>query len=145
MGENSYATVSRKKILGFLEENHDRTVTASDIDAYLREQNSEVNITTIYRYLDKLVKEETVIKYVAEKGSQAAYQYVERGHRCDEHLHLKCVRCGRIIHLECDFMQEISEHIRKDHGFELQCKNSILYGLCRECKTKEQGTESRGC
>lgn len=137
MGENSYATVSRRKILGFLEENHDRTVTAADIDAYLREQNSEVNITTIYRYLDKLTREGSVIKYVAEKGSQAAYQYVEQGHRCDEHLHLKCVRCGRIIHLECAFMHEISEHIQKDHGFKLQCRNSILYGVCRSCQEKE--------
>ena len=74
------------------------------------------------------------MKYVAEKGSQATYQYVEHGHKCDSHLHLKCVRCGRIIHLECGFMDEISEHIYKDHGFELQCKNSILYGICKECR-----------
>lgn len=134
MGENSYATVSRRKILAYLEENHDRTVTVADIDAYLRSQNSEVNITTIYRYLDKLTKEGTLIKYVAQKGSLASYQYVEQGHKCDEHLHLKCVRCGRIIHLECAFMQEISEHIREDHGFELQCRNSILYGVCRDCR-----------
>lgn len=137
MGENSYATASRKKILGFLEENRDRTVTAADIDAYLKEQNSEVNMTTIYRYLDKLTKDGKIIKYVAEKGSQAAYQYVEQGHHCDEHLHLKCVCCGRIIHLECDFMHEISEHIQKDHGFELQCRNSILYGVCKDCRKKD--------
>ena len=64
------------------------------------------------------------------------YQYVEMGHHCEEHLHLKCVSCGCIIHLECAFMQEISEHILEDHGFKLQCKNSIIYGLCRECREK---------
>lgn len=136
MGENSYATTSRKNMQSFLEKNRDRTVTVSDIDAYLRENNCEVNITTIYRYLDKLTKEGKVIKYVAEKGSQATYQYVEQGHQCDSHLHLKCVRCGRIIHLECGFMDEISKHIFKDHGFELQCKNSILYGICKSCRTE---------
>lgn len=136
MGETGYATASRKKIFQFLQSSRDRTVTAADIDEYLKEQDSEVNITTIYRYLDKLTKEGTVIKYVAQKGKQAAYQYVEHGHRCEEHLHCKCVRCGRIIHLECAFMNEISEHILKDHGFALQCKNSILYGVCRECQEK---------
>lgn len=140
MSGNSYATASRKKILEFLQSNHDRTVTAADIDAYLKENNSEVNVTTIYRYLDKLVKEGTVIKYVAEKGSQTTYQYVEQGHHCEEHLHLKCVKCGCIIHLECAFMDEISEHIRKDHGFTLQCKNSILYGMCQEC-AKQAGKD----
>lgn len=54
MAGNGYATASRKKILEFLKGNSDRTVTAADIDDYLRGSGSEVNITTIYRYLDKL-------------------------------------------------------------------------------------------
>lgn len=137
MAGNSYTTASRTKILEYLKKNGDRTVNVNDISNYLKENQSEVNITTIYRYLDKLAKEGTVIKYVAEKGNQAVYQYVEQGHHCDEHLHLKCVKCGCIIHLECDFMREIAEHIQKDHGFELQCKNSIIYGMCSKCKGNE--------
>lgn len=134
MAGNGYVTASRKRILEFLKNNSSRTVTAADIDSYLKENDSEVNITTIYRYLDKLANEGTVMKYVTEKGGKAAYQYVELGHRCEEHLHLKCVKCGSIIHLECAFMAEISEHINKDHGFALQCKNSILYGTCKNCR-----------
>ncbi|MCI5918928.1 MAG: transcriptional repressor [Roseburia sp.] len=137
MAGNSYTTASRTKILEYLKKNGDRTVNVNDISNYLKENKSEVNITTIYRYLDKLAKEGTVIKYVAEKGNQAVYQYVEQGHHCDEHLHLKCVKCGCIIHLECDFMREIAEHIKKDHGFELQCKNSIIYGMCSKCQENE--------
>ena len=57
-----------KKILEFLKKNSDRTVAVADIDHYLKAQDCEVNITTIYRYLDKLAKDGTVIKYVAEKG-----------------------------------------------------------------------------
>ena len=134
MPGSGYATISRKKILEFLKKNSDRTVAVADIDHYLKAQDCEVNITTIYRYLDKLAKDGTVIKYVDEKGNPAVYQYVELGHHCEEHLHLQCVKCGKIIHLECEFMDEISEHILKDHGFELQCKNSILYGMCSACQ-----------
>ena len=99
MAGSSYATASRRKILEYLKNSNDHTVTAADVDEYLREHDSEVNITTIYRYLDKLAKDGTVIKYVAEKGCQAAYQYVEPGRGCEQHLHLKCVKCGKIIHL----------------------------------------------
>ena len=137
MAGTGYATASRKKILDYLKSNSDKTVTAADIDSYLKCNDSEVNLTTIYRYLDKLEKEGTVIKYVAEKGSQTVYQYVETGHHCEEHLHLKCVKCGSIIHLECAFMAEIAEHIYEDHGFQLQCKNSIIYGLCEKCRMNE--------
>ena len=77
----------------------------------------------------------TVIRYVSGQGAQAAYQYVEQGKGCCDHLHLQCVKCGRIYHLDCAFMKEISEHIEKDHGFELQCRNSVLYGICKDCKT----------
>ena len=123
MAGSNYATASRRKILEYLKKSNDHTVTAADVDEYLKSHDSEVNITTIYRYLDKLAKDGTVIKYVAEKGCQAAYQYVEPGRGCE-----------KIIHLECHFMEEISHHIEESHGFTLQCKNSILYGVCKECK-----------
>ena len=99
MAGSNYATASRRKILEYLKKSNDHTVTAADVDEYLKSHDSEVNITTIYRYLDKLAKDGTVIKYVAEKGCQAAYQYVEPGRGCEQHLHLKCVKCGKIIHL----------------------------------------------
>lgn len=134
MSGNGYATASRKKILEFLKERDDRTVTAADVSEYLESQSSSVNRTTIYRYLDKLAREGIIMKYVAEKGSQSSYQYVKPGRRCSEHLHLKCIRCGRIIHLDCHFMEEISRHILEEHDFSLQCQNSVLYGVCRECK-----------
>ena len=54
MAGSGYATNSRRKILDFLKSNSDRTVTAADIDQYLKRNGDAVNITTIYRYLDKL-------------------------------------------------------------------------------------------
>lgn len=136
MAGSGYATASRRKMLEYLESNSDRTVTAADIDLYLNQTGNGVNVTTIYRYLDKLTRDGTVLKYVSQKGGQAAYQYVKQGNKCDSHLHLKCVKCGSIIHLDCAFMGEIAEHIQKDHGFRLQCKDSILYGICQTCRDR---------
>lgn len=135
-----YATASRRRILEFLQKNCDRTVTVSDIAIHLKETGNEVNLTTIYRYLDKLSGEGSVIKYASEKGSQAAYQYVEQGKQCDRHLHLQCVRCGCVIHLDCAFMNEISSHVQQDHGFTLQCRRSVLYGTCQKCTASENGS-----
>lgn len=69
-GENHYATASRRKILEILKESKDKTVTAAQIGEKLRQMNSEVNITTIYRYLDRLEKDGTVIRYVSGQGSR---------------------------------------------------------------------------
>ena len=87
MAGSGYATNSRRKILDFLKSNSDRTVTVADIDQYLKRNGDAVNITTIYRYLDKLATDGTVMKYVAEAGGKAVYQYLELGQHCDCRLY----------------------------------------------------------
>lgn len=133
MGNSGYNTAARKKISEYLKTNRSRAVNVNDIYDYLHEIGHDVNITTVYRYLDKLTDDGTVMKYNSENGSKAVYQFVEPEHHCNEHLHLKCIRCGTIIHLDCEFMREISEHIKDEHGFSIQCKNSIIYGICEKC------------
>ena len=136
MANNGYNTAARSRILGFLKENKDRTVNANDILNWLNNQGNDVNITTIYRYLDKLTESGEVMKYIAENGTRAVFQYVGEKQHCEEHLHLQCVRCGAILHLDCDFMDEISEHVMNEHGFKIQCRNSIIYGECSRCLEK---------
>ena len=136
MANNGYNTAARSRILGFLKENKDRTVNANDILNRLNDQGNDVNITTIYRYLDKLTESGEVMKYTAENGTRAVFQYVGEKQHCEEHLHLQCVRCGAILHLDCDFMDEISEHVMNEHGFRIQCRNSIIYGECSRCLEK---------
>lgn len=131
----SYATISHTKIMKYLADNRDRAVTVSDIEDELSGQGLEVNLSTIYRFLNKLSDKGELIRYAAGKGEMSAFQYIggDAPRGCREHLHLHCTKCGRILHLECSFMQEISEHIMAHHGFALQCESSVLYGVCGEC------------
>ena len=138
MPGSEYKTNSRTKIKEYLEANRDRTVSVKDIASHMEDEKLSVNLTTIYRYLDKLEKEGAVLKYTGEKGDKATYQYVGSNNGCDEHLHLKCTNCGAVIHLNCKFMDQISEHISSHHGFSIQCKNSVIYGLCSECAKKSK-------
>ena len=54
---NKYKTKQRVAILDFIESNKDREVTANDILVYLNKNDLKASQTTIYRYLDNLVKE----------------------------------------------------------------------------------------
>ena len=126
MAGSGYATNSRRKILDFLKSNSDRTVTVADIDQYLKRNGDAVNITTIYRYLDKLATDGTVMKYVAEAGGKAVYQYVELGQHCEEHLHLKCVKCGCIIRIStADLWMRLQSTSKRTTDFSYSAK--ILY------------------
>ena len=120
-------------ILDYLINNRQHAVSASNILEHLEAEGASPNPTTVYRYLDKLAGEQRIMKYVADKGEKAVFQYVDEGRHCREHLHLKCVQCGRIYHLDCHFMDEVRAHLMAEHGFTLQCEGSVLYGLCRSC------------
>ena len=129
-----YNTAGRNRILEFLIGNKSRAVNVNEIHEALKDSGNDVNITTIYRVMEKLSSEGQVMKYVARDGMRAVYQYVDTDHHCTEHLHLQCVVCGAIIHLDCHFMEEFSEHVLLDHGFRIQCANSIIYGVCGNCR-----------
>lgn len=130
---DGYNTRTRQLILDYLINNRQHAVSASNILEHLEAQGASPNPTTVYRYLDKLAGEQRIMKYVADKGERAVFQYVDEGRHCREHLHLKCVQCGRIYHLDCHFMDEVRVHLMAEHGFTLQCEGSVLYGLCRHC------------
>lgn len=129
----NYNTKARKMILEFLENNSETTVCVTEIMDYLTTKGLTVNLTTVYRYLNKLTSEQKVIKLSGEDGQKAVYQLIHHQKTCDEHIHTQCIKCGKLIHLECDFMNELKTHLREGHGFELKCKGSILYGLCEDC------------
>ncbi|MCO7152398.1 transcriptional repressor [Anaerobutyricum hallii] len=99
----------------------------------MKKKEISVNTTTVYRLLDKLCAENIIIKYSDINSDKAVYQYAgEKGH-CREHLHLKCIKCGKVMHLDCGFMDELREHIMEEHHFQLQCSGDLLHGLCEEC------------
>lgn len=130
---SSYKTRQRDQILDCLIQNRDRHITADEILAKLSEENAAVGKTTIYRYLDKLVSQGAVRKYFIEEGKSACYQYMGEDPVCNEHFHLKCIGCGKLIHLECHYMGNLDSHIREHHDFAVDHSKTVLYGKCGDC------------
>lgn len=135
---DGYVTKRREQILRFLAANEDREVGVNEINDFLATQSLQANVSTIYRYLNRLAIRGVVLKRVYGRNGQAAFQYIEGKRGCCSHLHLKCKKCGRILHLDCVYMQDVLKHLKTDHGFIVDCPNSFLTGLCKECAEEEQ-------
>ncbi|MFT4145842.1 MAG: transcriptional repressor [Mobilitalea sp.] len=134
--QRTYKTKSKNRIIEFFKENKGKVVSAAEVHNFLNQEN-KVDLATIYRNLDKMTVDGLLMKYKDSHEDKAVYQYVEDGDNCHEHLHMQCVKCGDVKHLECDFMMEIKEHLGSHHQFGLQCSKSILYGLCNNCKDEQ--------
>lgn len=131
-----YNTKARSKILDYIKNNSQLTLCASDIIDYMKNSGYSVNQTTVYRYLDKLCSEHIIVKYPDSTGEKSIYQYVGKDEECINHLHLKCIKCKKLIHMDCSFLDEFSHHLQENHDFNIDFKGNMLYGVCKECSKK---------
>lgn len=141
MADSGYNTKQRQCILRCLTENRDRHFTVDELYDFLTEAGVKIGKTTCYRYLEKLVSEGCVRKFIADGRESACFQYIDSHDCCNSHFHLKCACCGRLFHLECGYLSDMESHIRDDHDFEIDCSRTVLYGKCAECLRKLRGNQ----
>ena len=132
-----YKTKQRQAILDYLIDYKTSHVTVSNISEHLEKEGARVGVTTIYRHLDKLLEQGLVRKYQVDGTTSACFQYADQGSECMEHFHLKCEKCGRLIHLNCSKTAELCRHIFEKHDFEIDFFRTVFYGLCSECKRNQ--------
>lgn len=133
---STYQTRQMKELREFLASTDGKHVTVKDICRYFDEAGRPVGTATVYRNLEKLVEEGIVAKYSADPSDSACFSYIGSGEECCHPVcfHLKCQKCGRLIHLECDEITRLSEHMLRAHGFELSPVRTVFYGLCEDCR-----------
>ena len=122
----TYNTKQKEEILDIIKkEKHEFTI--KDIYSKL----SGIGLTTIYRLVDKLVEDKIINKTIG-KDNITYYQYLEEC-SCDNHFYLKCEVCGDMIHVDCDCIEDLKNHIKKEHSFKPTSDHIIINGLCKKC------------
>lgn len=127
----NYNTEGKTRLIDFLKNNSETQFTVEDICLSLNGNLSKRS--SLYRNLGALCSEGVVKKFHGDNGY--VYQFVG-GMDCSNHFHLKCLRCEKILHLECEKGSELTSHIMSHHGFSVDSGRSILYGVCDACAEK---------
>lgn len=128
MSRSEYYNTKQKDIIINAIKMQKHEFTIKDIYDELK---GKVGLTTIYRMVDKLIDENIINRYIS-KDNTTYYQYLKE---CEEenHFYLKCDKCGELIHIDCDCIEDLSNHIIKKHRFKLNKKNIIISGICEKC------------
>ena len=105
--------------------------TIKELKDYLDSNNSNIGLTTVYRIIDSLENDRVIKKYYDE-NNVAHYKYVNDC-TSGNHFYLKCIKCNKIVHVDCECINDLKTHIYKQHKFLLDAKNIILEGLCSSC------------
>lgn len=127
----SYNTKQKNIILDVIKK-HEHEFTVKDI---YNELKGVVGLTTIYRLFDKLIDENILNKFIS-RDNVTYYQYLKE---CNEenHFYLKCDKCGDLVHIDCDCIEDLSNHIFKEHKFKPNKDHIIINGECEKCIKKE--------
>ena len=133
MRNSSYNTSGKRRLLAFLAKNEHKEFSVQSLHEALLAEGIVVGKSSLYRLLEKLCETGEVRKFRDAETRLAVFQYVGNAADCSRHLHLKCKACGRLIHLHCELAGELVSHISAEHGFRIDSKGSVLYGLCRAC------------
>ena len=116
MAKAQYKTKQMAELISYLKKEEGRHVTVSEISDYFTEKGISVGTTTIYRNLEKMVEEGIVAKYTVDGTSS------------------KCEKCGKLIHLQCDEVENLRKHMMEHHSFEMNPVRTVFYGICSDCR-----------
>lgn len=102
--------------------------TIQEIYMYAKEIFPNIGQATVYRNINKLVEEGTVIKLPNTNNESYHYDI-----NATPHSHLLCKKCGKIIDIFDNDYKEVARKIEKNNMLKIESITIILEGICSEC------------
>ena len=130
----AYRTRQKEELAKLLAAVSGRHLTVADTCALLRRRRKPVGTTTVYRQLEKMVEEGTVLKHVTDTAEPATFEFIGTAD-CHDPVGFHC-KCERLIHVECEALRAAEEHVRRRHGFAINVRRPVFHRVCDGCASK---------
>jgi Fur family ferric uptake transcriptional regulator len=126
-------THQRRTILGVVE-TAKQHLDATQILAHARRIDPGIDKVTVYRTL-KLLKRYGLIDELDLMHMQGEKHFYERRPQRD-HIHMACLRCGKILELESELFDRLKGQIQRDCRFHIVVSRLEIGGYCSECRAR---------
>lgn len=108
-------------------------VSADGVAETVRAEIGAISLQSVYDALG-LLAAEGLIRRIQPSGSPARFE----DRVGDNHHHLICRRCGRLVDVECAVGVAPCLTAADDHGYTIDSAEVIYWGLCPECSAAPQ-------
>lgn len=126
-------TTQRRGILDVIMENKNKHLSSEEIYDLVKRKYPEIGLATVYRTLQLFEELGLVYKLNFDEGRNRYELYQEDAH---QHHHLICLKCGNVIEMEGDLLEDLEKLIEKTKNFEIVDHNVKFYGYCSNCRNK---------
>lgn len=128
-------TIQRRLIFSLLDSLGEHP-TAEELLILAREQDPDLNLSTVYRTLRWLEAENLVSSRVfAEERRQERFDAALPS----EHHHFMCTGCKNVIEFDTGLFGTIKGQFQELNGAKVETGSIVLYGLCSNCRQTKSG------
>jgi len=103
--------------------------TADEVYREIVREHPHISRGTVYRNLNRLAQAGEIRKIELSGGAERF------DHRCHDHCHVRCEKCGRVFDVDMEFVPGLEKKIRDPHGFQFTGYDIIFKGICPVCGT----------
>ncbi|GBF34476.1 ferric uptake regulation protein FUR [Desulfocucumis palustris] len=128
-------TSRREHILRVLLENKDKHLSAEEVYNLVKKRAPDVGLATVYRTLELFLLFD-IIHSIDFGDGRKRYEFCSSGTDGHHHHHLICTRCGKIIEVNEDLLEDLETRVSKEHDFKIENHQLKIFGTCRECTEK---------
>jgi Fur family transcriptional regulator, ferric uptake regulator len=90
-----------------------------------------VHLVTVYRTIDLLKKQGLIdeLDLLHLRGDRHYYET----HGPRDHIHVACLRCGKVREFESRLYEQLKEQIARDFGMKVTVSRTEVGGVCNDC------------
>jgi Fe2+ or Zn2+ uptake regulation protein len=105
-----------------------------DVDQILeraQKMDPAVHLVTVYRTIDLLKKEGLIdeLDLLHLRGDRHYYET----HGPRDHIHVACLRCGKVREFESRLYEQLKEQIARDFDMQVTVSRTEVGGICNDC------------
>lgn len=125
------ATPQRLRVLATLTE-HQGHLTAEEIATHAQVSDPQLNLSTVYRTLDRLIERGLVVVTDLGEGVRE-FELLDS----PPHHHLICQRCGSALQIGDEVFEPLRQQLRERYGFDPRMDHFAIFGICQDCRRSE--------
>ena len=122
------STSQRQSILDIIRRGQGH-LDADEVYRRARKKQPRLSLSTVYRTLQTL-KELGLVEEVHLDETHHHYEIKAS----NEHHHLICLGCGKVVEFECPMSIQMKEEVSKEKQFEIVNIEVRMTGYCPECR-----------
>jgi len=122
----------REQILDiFLKTEHHPTI--NDLYDLVKKKDPKIGLATVYRTMEVIYDAGLARKV----GFGDGIKHYEHEYKHQHHDHLVCLKCGKVIEVTSNRLEETQRQLAKKHDFTITRATMRLFGICRSCNRKK--------